>query len=278
MTMNLAEQRLHDRILSAQKFLWRSLGVMGIERDEAADPEHSGFIGVKQSIITTKPGSLSAKQCSTDPLWGVQFMRWFGELRVYAGDKVVVSASSSFPAMVYACLAACETLGLRVIFMLSLGSSSWGANREGMNFAGMLELLRRGAFLKTRPSLYTLGGVNENADGMDDKAKTLLQGGVSDDELVKGLTLDELVALKSEYLSGSRVLINIGGNASSMGMDRMTLTLPPGIVLPAKNIDGGNGLAGNALKAGVPVINIREVKVLADKCGIHFRYRRLIKS
>ena len=262
--MNLAEQRLHDRILSAQKFLWRSLGVMGVERDKTADPEHSGFIGVRQSVITTKTGSLSAKQCSTNPLWGVQFMRWFGELGVRAGDRVVVSASSSFPAMVYACLAACETLGLRVIFMLSLGSSSWGANREGMNFAGMLDVLRRGAFLKTRPSLYTLGGVNENADGMDDAAKTLLQGNVSDDELVKGLTLDELVTL----ISGSRVLINIGGNASSMGMDRMTLPLPPGVVYPAENIDGGNGLVNNALKAGVPVINVREVRMLAKKCGI----------
>ena len=266
--MNLAEQRLHDRILSAQKFLWRSLGVMGVERDKTADPEHSGFIGVRQSVITTKTGSLSAKQCSTNPLWGVQFMRWFGELGVRAGDRVVVSASSSFPAMVYACLAACETLGLRVIFMLSLGSSSWGANRERMNFAGMLDVLRRGGFLKTRPSLYTLGGVNENADGMDDAAKTLLQGNVSDNELVKGLTLDELVALKSEYISGSRVLINIGGNASSMGMDRMTLPLPPGVVYPAENIDGGNGLVNNALKAGVPVINVREVRMLAKKCGI----------
>ena len=257
-------------ITAAHQYLWDSLERLGLELDANTDPLRSGFIGVEHSIITTKPGSLPAKQCSTNPLWGVQFVRWFDELGLSAGDRVLVSASSSFPAMVYSCLAACEACGFEVVFMLSLGSSSWGANREKLNFAGMLDLLRDGGFLKTWPRLYTLGGVNENADGMDEEAKRLLQGNVSDDELVKGLTLDELVALKSEYISGSTVVISIGGNASSMGMDVMTLPLPPGIVLPSENIDGGNGLAGNALRAGVPVINVREVRELADKCGITF--------
>ena len=268
------EKRLHHKISNAQKFLWDSLCAIGFELDSDNDPNHSGFIGVEFSEITTTTGSLPAKQCSTDPLWGVQFMRWFGELGLSAGDKVLLSASSSFPAMVYSCLAACEACGLEVTFMLSLGASSWGANREGMNFAAMLDILRRGGFLKTRPRLYTLGGTNENADGMDDTAKRLLQGKVSDDELVKGLTLDELVALKSGYISGSRVVINIGGNASSMGTDTMRLNLSPGIVYPAEGLDGGNGLASNALKAGVPVIHVLNLKVLAEKCGIDFAVRR----
>ena len=253
---------LSAKIAAAHQYFWDSLERLGLELDDNADPLRSGFIGVEYSIITTKPGSLPAKQCSTNPIWGVQFMRWFNELGLSAGDRVLLSASSSFPAIVYSCLAACETCGLEVVFMLSLGSSSWGANRPELNFAEILDILRGGGFLKTRPSLYTLGGVNENADGMDDAAKRLLQGKVSDDELVKGLTLDELVALKSEYISGSRVVISIGGNASSMGMDRMRLPLPPGIVYPEKNIDGGNGLVANALKAGLPVINIREIKRL----------------
>ena len=272
-SLTLSERRLYSKILDAQKFLWQQLGNMGLELDEETDPYHSGFIGVEYSEITTTMGSLSAKQCSTDPLWAVQFVRWFGELGLTRGDKVLVSASSSFPGMVYACLAACESMGLDVRFLLSLGASTWGANRPELNFSGMLEILRRGGYVKVRPSMYTLGGTNENADGMDDEAKRVLQGSVRDDELVKGLTLDELVALKSEYLSGVRVLVNIGGNASSMGTDTMSLNLNPGIVYPSGGIDGGNGLAGNALRANIPVIHVLNLRLLAEDCGIDFTAR-----
>ena len=273
-SMTLSERRLYTKILDAQKFLWQQLGNMGLSLDEKADPYHSGFIGVEYSEITTTIGSLPAKQCATDPLWAVQFVRWFGELGLTRGDRVLVSASSSFPGMVYACLAACESLGLEADFLLSLGASTWGANRPEVNFSGMLELLHRGGFLKTRPSMYTLGGTNENADGMDDEAKRLLQGAVSDDELVRGLTLDELVARKSEHLAGVRVLVNIGGNASSMGTDTMSLNLTPGIVYPSAEIDGGNGLVGNALRANIPVIHVLNLRALAEDCGIDFEARR----
>ncbi|MBQ7543654.1 MAG: poly-gamma-glutamate system protein [Synergistaceae bacterium] len=268
-TLSSKETRLFRKILSAQQFLWNSVGV-----DTEHDPYRSGFIGVEFSEITTTLGSLPAKQCSTDPLWAVQFTRWFRELNLTRGDKVLVSASSSFPAMVYSCLAACEELGLEVTFMLSLGSSSWGANREGLNLAAMLDILRRGGFLKTRPVFCTLGGTNENAVGMDEETKRILQGSVSDDVMVKGLTLDELVALKSGYIAGSKLVVNIGGNASSMGTDSMSLNLPAGIVYPSDNLDGGNGLAGNALRAGVPVLHVLNLKGLSEKCGIDFAARR----
>ncbi len=272
--LNLSERRLYTKILDAQKFLWQQLGNMGLSLDEKADTYHSGFIGVEYSEVTTTMGSLPAKQCSTDPLWGVQFVRWFGELGLTRGDRVLVSASSSFPGMVYSCLAACEALGLEVDFLLSLGASTWGANRPEVNFSGILELLRRGGHVKTRPSMYTLGGSNENADGMDDEAKRLLQGAVSDSDLVRGVTLDELVALKSEHLaSGVRVLVNIGGNASSMGTDTMSLNLNPGIVYPSQKTDGGNGLVGNALRADIPVIHVLNLRGLSESCGIDFTSR-----
>lgn len=273
-SLTLSERRLYTKILDAQKFLWQQLEKIGLSLDENTDPYHSGFIGEEYSEITTTLGSLPAKQCSTDPLWAVQFVRWFGKLGLTRGDRVLLSASSSFPGMVYACLAACESLGLEVDFLLSLGASTWGANRPELNFSGMLEILRRGGYLRIRPSMYTLGGTNENADGMDDEAKSLLQGAVSDDEIVKGLTLDELVALKSEHLAGVKVLVNIGGNASSMGTDTMSLNLTPGIVYPSEEIDGGNGLVGNALRSGIPVIHVLNLKSLAEKCGIHFSARQ----
>lgn len=269
-SLTLEERRLYDKILSAQRFLWLTHS----QQDEGIDPYHSGFIGEEYSITTTTMGSLESKQCATDPLWAVQFLRWFGELGLNAGDKVYVSASSSFPAMVYACIAACESRGLDVVLCVSLGSSMWGANRPDFPLSVMLDSLRSGGFLRVRPRLYTLGGENENADNMPEEGREILMGSVKGDELVTGKTLQEIIDIKAKYLTDTKLFINIGGNASSMGMDSMSLNIPSGLVLPNSNIDGGNGLAGLALRQGVPVIHVLNLKGLAAKCGIDFTERR----
>ena len=68
-------------------------------------------------------------------------------------------------------------------------------------------------------------------------------------------------------------MISIGGNASSMGTDTMSLNLTPGIVYPSAKIDGGNGLVGNALRADIPVIHVLNLRYLAEECGIDFEAR-----
>ena len=78
------------------------------------------------------------------------------------------------------------------------------------------------------------------------------------------------VALKAQHIPGSKLVINIGGNASFMGYGDNFADIPSGVIMPGDNIDFGNGLAGIALKAGIPFINIRSLKGLAEKCGINY--------
>ena len=271
-SLTQSERKLYNRILSAQKYLYDYLENSGLEINN--DIYKSGFIGVEYSEITTTIGSLESKQCSNNPLWALQFIRWFHELGLKQGDKIIISASSSFPAMVYSCLAACESEKLDVTLLLSLGSSTWGANRPELTFSQILDTLNHGGYTKIRPSLYTLGGVNENAEDLSPEAREILKNSIKNQNLLlTGKTLDEIVNIKSQYLNESKLLINIGGNASSMGNDTYSLNLKPGIIFPNKNINGGNGLVGNALRQNIPVIHVLNLKGLAEQCGIDFSKR-----
>ena len=266
--MTFRERKLYRKILSAQKFLWHCLKSSGIPIDETTDPNHSGFIGVETSITTTTKGSLASKQCAANPLWGVQFLRWFDELGIRRGSKVFLSVSSSFPALVYSCIAACELFGLETVMCVSLGSSSWGANRPELNMSVILELLTQAGFMKTCPKLYTLGGKNENAENMPAEGREYLIRIMKGKNLEVRNSLQEIVDLKTKYIAGAKLAVNIGGNASFPGYCEPYVPLRSGVIMPDEKIDCGNGLAAIALRTGIPVINIREVKSLAEKCRI----------
>ena len=259
---------MYEKIEDAQRYLYHELEARNIHPEN--DPFKSGFIGLNDSITTTTKGSLTSKQCSTDPLWGVQFLRWFDELGIKSGDKVFLSVSSSFPGLDYSCIAACEMRGLNPVLCVSLGASSWGANRPDMNMADILDVLRAGGYMNIQPEFWTLGGLNENADNMNPKGREILISSMKGRNLEIRSTLQEIVALKAQHIPGSKLVINIGGNASFMGYGDNFADIPSGVIMPGDNIDFGNGLAGIALKAGIPFINIRSLKGLAEKCGINY--------
>ena len=267
-TLGIRENVLYAKILDAQKFMHKALEARQIFCSTDIDPYHSGFIGVENSIITTKRGSLASKQCSANPIWGVKFLRWFETIGLKCGDKVFLSVSSSFPALVYSCIAACEARELCGVLCVSLGSSSWGANRPELNMSVILELLTQGGFMNMRPELYTLGGKNENAENMSHEGREYLIRTMQGKPLEMRNSLQEITALKAKYISGSKLVINIGGNASFPGYCEPYVPVPSGVIMPDEKIDCGNGLAAIALRAGIPVINIREVKSLAEKFGI----------
>ena len=129
----------------------------------------------------------------------------------------------------------------------------------------MLELLTENGFMTTRPRLYTLGGKNENAENMTPEGRDYLISSLKGKPLIIGKTLQEIVDRKAEYIPGSKVMMNIGGNASFMGVYEARREIPSGVILPEEKIDCGNGLAGMALRAGVPVINLREIMRLAEE-------------
>ncbi|MCR4819258.1 MAG: poly-gamma-glutamate system protein, partial [Fretibacterium sp.] len=221
------EERLYHKIEAAQSFLWEELGRRGLKRDQEADPCHSGFIGLEWSMTTTTLGSLEAKRCSTDPLWAVQMLRWFDKLELKKGDRIAVLASASFPGLVCSVLAAAEERRLDVALGISLGASTWGANRPELPWPSLAAILRRGGFLRTRPVLYTLGGDNENGGGLTDEARSLLTAAAVEDGLapLQNKTLEEAIDAKMSLIRDACLVISVGGSEGNLGEDPSVLQL-----------------------------------------------------
>ena len=248
------------QVRAAHLFLWNSLKNFGLEQDFEHDIFHSGFIGVENSIITTRSGNLRAKQYSTKPEWTKIFINWFYEAGLKSGDNIFISSSSSFPAMLCSCLIAAENFGLQIKLCVSLGSSSWGANRPELLSADILKILHDNGFIKTLPEFYTLGGINENGGGFSREAIKILS---RVENIFINHDLEEAVKIKLPFINNSRLVISIGGNASSMGRDLNALNIPPGLNFSSDN--AGNGIAGIALRNNIPVIHVSKIIELAKK-------------
>lgn len=276
--LTLEESRLYRKVASAQAFLWDALTRKGLlaEADVGADPDRSGFIGVEWSMTTTTLGSLEAKRCATDPLWAVRALRWFDELGLREGDRVAVLASSSFPGLLYSVLAAAEERGLQVGLAVSLGSSTWGANRPEAPWPVLAGILRQGGFLGTHPAFYTLGGNGEIGSGMPQEARALLAEAAQADgtELFANAALAEAVARKMRLVLGdgaeapAKLVVSIGGPEGNMGTDPAALSLAPGMLALNEGSRAGDGAIGMALRAGFPVLHLLNLRVLADAEGI----------
>ena len=248
----MKKNNLYSQIKSAHEFLWNSLKNLGLEQNSELDIFKTGLVGIEDSPITTKLGNLQAKQISTSPFWCEKFYDWFKNADLKSGDTIFISSSSSFPNMLLAALIAAENFGLEVKLCVSLGSSSWGANRPEFLSADILNLLYENNFIHTLPEFYTLGGINENGGGIPEEGIKILSR-------VKNIfincDLEEAVKIKLPFVKNSRLVINIGGNASSMGKDFDALKISPGLNFDYSE-SAGNGIAGFALKNKIPVIHI----------------------
>lgn len=276
------EASLYRRVRTGQDTLWAELLRRGVEYEPESDVDKTGFIGVEWSSMTTSLGSLESKRNSCDPLWAVQALRWFDQLGLKTGDRIVVLSSSSFPGMLFALLAAAEARGLDVDLAVSLGASTWGANRPDAPWPVLAEILRSGGFLATKPLFYTLGGGNaENGGGMFPDGIAALEEAAKKDNvpLFSAPELSKVIAHKMALVDApgrphAKLVVNIGGSLANLGIDEAVLTLPPGLLFPADHLKAGDGVVAQALQQGYPVLHLLNLHLLADRVGIAYDTRR----
>ena len=266
------ERELWEKVRSAQTHLaaWRE--ETGHASPPGADPWSCGLIGVEWSGATTTLGDLAAKRTACNPAWAVQFLRWFDELGLGPGDRVVIYSSASFPAMLLNAAAAAEMLQLDVFLVVSLGASTWGANQPGATWPDLSSELRRAGYLQKRADFYTLGGEAETGIGMAPEGRALLiraaeRAGVG---LLQADGLADMVRLKSELLRERApvVLVSIGGSHANLGDDPAVLELPPGLLGGDSAAAAGTGVIAYALGQNIPVIHVLNLKRMAAEHGI----------
>lgn len=256
----------------------------GIPGDPLADPNGTGLIGVERSIVTTSLGSLEAKRTTANPAFAALVVSLLREAGAGRGDVVAVGASSSFPALVVATLAAAKAAGVEPLVISSLGASEWGANIPGFGWLEMEECLRRAGLLAAEPIARTVGGEGDTGDDMDPAGRALVESRVRGGDIpsVEGPSLERNVAARLEAYrraAGPRPIkafVNIGGSWANLGTDPEVLKLEPGLArrvfVPPPD---RRGVIQAMAAAGVPVIHLLNIKGLCERYGLPWDPRPL---
>lgn len=266
-------ERLWVKVREAQSQILSWRRSIGSSFSPSDDPWGYGLIGLEWSPLSTTLGSLPSKRTACDPAWALAALDWFDRLELEPGDPVAIFSSSSFPGMMLNVLMAAEDLGLDISLVVSLGSSTWGANDPLSPWPAMAGYLRSKGFLHTKAMVYTKGGGGEVGGGLSPEGTAVMESSAlaAKVPLLDLDSLEEVVRWKMDLIGRikPKAVISIGGSSSSMGDDPVALSLPPGPLYPG-SFDGGDGVIGLALREGYPVVHLLNLKDLALKEGIPF--------
>jgi len=256
----------------------------GFAIDPAADPNGTGFIGQERTEITTSAGRLEAKRTTTNPAFAALVVSLLHEAGVREGDAVAVGASSSFPALVVATLAAAEVMGVEPLVISSLGASEWGGNIPGYSWLEMEACLREKGILDVRPIARAIGGEEDIGSDMSPEGRALLAARIraGGAPFLEEPSLERNVARRMAFYregAGVRAIkafINIGGSWANLGTDSAVLKVEPGLArrVPLPPPDRWGVIQAMAA-AGVPVIHLLNVKGLCERYGLPWDPRPL---
>jgi hypothetical protein len=275
----------------------------GIPVDPETDIHETGLIGERYTLLTSTVGSLPAKRSGTTPDAAavmVHLIREAVDLDTVRGrGKIVaINCSGSFPGFCLAALAACSALELEAVATLSIGSSSWGANRvdflltdivasavqtvttEGGSLPGYGHT-PDGPITLRDVLLVTPGGHEDRGTDLDPLAlkEALLRAADKGFSVYVPENLEDGIS-RREALYGSAgevaLFLTIGGNAVATG-GNADVAMWHGIVMPGDEAragtiaDGGrDGLVLRYLRRGVPVVQVLNVKQLYSDWGVEY--------
>jgi poly-gamma-glutamate system protein len=245
----------------------------GIQGDEVPPFPHSGMLGVEWSEFTTTLGSFEAKRTAANPRFAALIVRWLHEAGVDSSSMVGVVLSGSFPSLAVAALAAVQTIGAHALVISSLGASSFGANQPGATWLDMESWLAGEGGLRYRSVLVTLGAEGDSGGGLSDEGLELLRDAAARHGLTPALfpTFEDAVRAKDNMLAAADadVVVNIGGNQTSLGTCRHASALPTGLVRRSLHCeDPGRGLIERCSARGLPVVHLLNVRSLASQYGL----------
>jgi len=245
--------------------------------ERSSDPNRTGLIGVEDSPVTTSSGQIEAKRTTTNPYFAAALVSLLREAGAGPGDTVAVAASSSFPGLILATLAASKALGVRPLLIVSLGASNWGANDPRWTWLEIADCLGRSGVLEARPLAVSVGGEGDEGRDMPGEGRALLEAkiGASGIPLIAESDLASGVAARLRLFEAAadearlKAFVNVGGSWVNMGVDSDILKLQPGvnrtISLPPPD---RRGLIQEMSGRGIPVVHLLYVKGLAEKFGL----------
>ncbi len=243
--------------------------------DVSLDPNRSGLIGVESSEITTTLGDLEAKRTATNPAMAALMVQLFEEAGLKQGDLVGVGCSGSFPGLFVAVLAAAEAMALKPVIIISLGSSSYGANQLPLTLLDVSVLLNRCDVLSHTLAGASLGGSGDMGREFDPEVRDALIAKIRSAGIpwLSSSSVRESVRQRLQIYgledggTSVKAFVNIGGGAADMGLDPWILTVGPGLHrhLSVPDTVGQRGVLLEMASRGVPVIHLLYLRGLIDR-------------
>jgi poly-gamma-glutamate system protein len=260
-------QRCMDRI--KQYKLERGIAL------SALDFHQTGMIGDNYTEITTTLGAIEAKRTCANSDMAALAVHLLHEAGVQSGDTVGAGFSGSFPSLNLAVMAACAAMDLRLVYISSVGASTYGANHPELTFPDMAWLLVQDGLLSTQGAAVSLGGQNDCGQDMDQKVVSGIVRRLSD----RGIPLLRIedhrqnIAARMEIyqaLGPIDCFVGVGGNLTTMGRDYVELG--QGLIRPnpSARIGPRSGLVEIYSARGIPVINLLNIKKLVADYGLAY--------
>jgi len=256
----------------------------GLTGGSDADVNGTGLIGLETSPLTTSLGNPAAKRTTTNPDFAALLVHLLRRAGANPGEAVAVGASSSFPALLVATLAACRTLDVKPVVIFSLGASQWGQNDPRFDGLDLTACLAGAGFPDAVPVAVSLGGERDSGADMTAEGKEHLRRAIAASGLglLEDPDLERNVAARLalyEAGAGGRRLaafVNIGGSWANLGEDRNVLEVKPGLVRVVPAAGPGRGGVLHAFHSrGVPVVHLLNIAGLCRAYGLPWDPRPL---
>lgn len=241
------------------------------------DPNATGMIGSGLTPITSKTGSLSAKQTAANPNFAAVLVSLFKRAGLKEGDVVALAFSGSFPALNMASLIAADVLGLEPVPITSLSASRWGANDPQLTWLDMERLLFEKGVIRHRSVAASLGGERDRGGGLPPDGIRLLREAIKRNG-VEFLDPPDLVSsfdlrmnIYEEEAAGRPIqcYVNVGGGAGSVGTPLVKKMFSPGLNRTTPNPGRlRDSVMTRMSRNGIPVINLIYISRLANRHGL----------
>ncbi len=251
---------------------------INLEIDPLNDPAMTGLIGPEWTEMTTTIGHVDAKRTSIQPEFAALIVRLLREAGVEKGDVIGLASSGSFPGLMLASLSAAKAMDLKCRTILSVGSSSFGANRPDLTVLDIYQLLLSQKLIENIPVAVSLGGEQDSGYGWEPYIIEHLSSKIkiSNYPFIREEKLLESAKSRAKFIglqepNPVKVLINSGGAMANIGTNESILRLKPGVVAGMKMPpEDQQGLIHLALIKNIPVIHLLYLKGLVAEYGLHW--------
>ena len=279
-----AMERASSLMAEAERAVRACRESCGLTFDPDADPNGTGLVGLEASPLTTSLGNPAAKRTTTNPDFAALLVLFLRRAGVGPGEAVAVGASSSFPALVVATVAACRALDATPLVVFSLGASQWGQNDPRFDGLDLAACLADAGFPEAAPIAVSLGGERDSGSDMAPEGRESLLRAVAASglSLINEPDLERNIAARLALYESTRrgrrlaAFVNIGGNWANIGEDASVLEVKPGLVRSVPPVRSGRGGVLHAFAGrGVPVIHLLHIAGICREYGLPWDPRPL---